>query len=166
MASSSLSQKAYSVSETDGGFIFTTDYEAEYLIYFAEGDGYAPNTSFADGVKMFGFQRTKRQNPKLFRGTDGRIAPTVSDVLLRYFSLHPEAVILYVCSQSGGSEKNRSEMFEGWFNDCQTVEDAFFEKVDYNIVESGFYSSCIFHRDHPCRLEIYSAIQAKIEEKR
>ena len=166
MESSPSSHLAYSISEREeeGDFFFITDDGAEYSVYFTDGEGYAEGAAFAKNLKMFGFQRLKRATRKPRIGHDNRIMPTITEVLYRFLSAFPESVVIYACSDKGGSQEKRNDIFADWFRIWEEVGIISIEKVDYSLYKQ-IYCSCLFRTGHPCEVEVKRTIEQTVLSK-
>ncbi len=166
MESNPLSHLAYSISsrEQEGDFFFITDSGAQHSIYFTDGDGYAPNVSFAQHIKMVGFQPIGLGAQTAHVGYDPRIMPTIIEVLYRLLYTRPDVVLVYVCSNEGGLQQQRSYLFARWFRKWQQVGNVAIEKIDYSLYQQ-LYRSCLFRSGHPSEVEIRQTIERLIQDK-
>ncbi len=99
--------------ENDSEFFFTTDNGDEYAIYYHETDGYFPELSYVNHVKLFGFDLTSKSSETLF---DKRISDTIITSIFDFLK-DDKNILVYVCSQSDSRQRHRNRLFNQWFRE-------------------------------------------------
>lgn len=171
-----LNHPVYLISERADGhnFSFTTVHGVEYLVYFAEADGYVPSASFASHTRMLGFtplRGTFREGERL--PNDAAAWPTIFEILYLYMNRYPDTVLLYVCSDVGVWDstkrhprfaKKRSEVFAEKYELWQQTGVMPAVKIDYGLYGS-LYCSCVFRSGNPYESEVRQVIHQTTLEK-
>jgi Family of unknown function (DUF6169) len=94
-------------------FMFTTESGDEYAIYYHETDGYFPELSYVNSVKLFGFDITSKASETQF---DKRISDTIITSIFDFLK-DDKNILVYVCSQSDSRQRHRNRLFNQWFRE-------------------------------------------------
>lgn len=138
--------KVYEKIEDEGKFYFSTDYGADYALYFSQ-DGYFGDAPYSEDVLTINLICLQRATVKPRPRADPRIEATVIDFLDQAFS-DPELVVIYYCSQLRNKQAARHVLFQDWITRWnESTGDQFF----YRSVASGEteYYACIALRSNP-----------------
>jgi hypothetical protein len=105
LALSSSNSSPSPLSETETGFVFTTELGAVYHVDFTSDSDYLPDTPFADSVYSFSILPIAGSGSVERKYL--RIEPTIIQALHVFFEADSKAVSLYVCSTENDQKKVR-----------------------------------------------------------
>ena len=146
----SSAPQPYKCENHGDSFVFTTDFNLTYEIYYLDGAAYLPDTAFGMHTKILGF--------KLITGpikdipSDLRIVSTILYNINQRFQ-DKETVIIYTCDQVDGREKVRKRLFDKWFVEHNTE----LLKVDLEF-DNTLFITILYHPDNSNRAEIEQTI--------
>lgn len=150
MTLDSLNQTPYQCKKHEDSFVFTTQHNVTYEIYYLDGQSYLPDTSFGIHTKILGFKPFESEIKYI--PFDPRIAATILHNIEQQFT-NKNTVIIYSCDQSDSREKARRRLFNGWFK-LYNIE---LQKVDLDFDDTLFVS-ILYHPDNIYKLEILQTI--------
>lgn len=138
--------------ESDGFFLFTTDNDIEYLVFFEKKiqnifQILYPN--IANRFLEFGFIPTDIKISEVNQyPSDERILITVVNILKEYF-VHNKNAIIYNCLTIDGKQKARARYFEAIFKRAKQNEILKFDSIIDSENDIQYFQSLLIKNNNP-----------------
>lgn len=141
----------YDVIEENGRLYFKTDNNITYLVSFDEED----NPFYL----VYWFNLTNATH--IASPSDKKIAQTVICVIEEFFRKNPN-ILLYMCSNDGGQQAQRSRLFLRWFNKAEQQKHYIIRSTEVKGENGLDYVALIIQRSNPHANEIISLFDSDI----
>lgn len=156
-----MSPSLYPITQKSNRYFFVTDSGHTYEVYFDSQKGIFPEGVLDEHAVWMGFVcRPKRTREEKKQGNDEKIGATIMHLVANLFSQRKWALLIYICSDEDGQDRERSILFKRWYKSSP-----FKEKIEHltstfknenDLVE---YGGVFFHKKHPNRDEIELTLQ-------
>lgn len=155
MILNSLPQNPYKCEKVGDNFLFTTDSNIVYEIYYTEAAAYFPDdVPFASESKAVGFRPLDIEVAD-YRGLDSdfRVVATIIQNVSERFN-NKNTVLLYSCEDSDGQEKLRHRLFGWWFIRSNNNQ---LKKIDFTF-DDTLFGAVIYHSENVYRYELEQTV--------
>lgn len=129
----------YKVSMVKGEYVFETDYEIRYSVWFEKDP-------VSESIPAYWFNLTNRSQ-KASPG-DPKIRSTIIFIIEEFFRTNPD-ILLYMCDSADDQQAMRSRLFLRWFN-AYGQQDEYYTRTEMIMdEEEENYIAIIVKRSHP-----------------
>lgn len=119
----------YPITQTSEGYIFITDSQQKYLVYFDQAPiELSDNNYINQRTVYFGFTARPPLN-HFERKYDSKVGHTIMKIIADFFEHMPDAILAFICSDDNDQDRNRQVVFSKWFNSYTDKDQYIFSKT-------------------------------------